>query len=189
MPSTTRPRYHDLTDSELLELARTGDNRAYGELFTRYHRIARHIARATTTIVDADDLVAEAYTRIYQALTAGRGPHTAFRAYLMHTVRNIAISEARKHHFPTISDADQVPLEQTLEDQVEARQGSARLAQAFNALPQRWQEVLARVDIDNEPTASVATCLGLTRNTTAALTYRARRGLRTALELEYAGAF
>lgn len=182
MPSTIRPHYTQLPDTELLEITRNGDNRAYGELFTRYHRIARHVAHETAGSLDPDDLVAEAYTRIYHALQTGGGPQTAFRAYLMHTIRNLAISQLRKSTFPTTCDADETPLEHTLEDDIEARQTRAHIVEVFNTLPHRWQEVLLRIDIDHEPTASVATQLGLTRNSTAALTYRARNHLRTALQ-------
>ncbi|MCW5950718.1 MAG: sigma-70 family RNA polymerase sigma factor [Propionibacteriaceae bacterium] len=44
--------------------------------------------------MDPDDVVAEAFTRIWSALCAGGGPEQAFGPYLRATVRNVAITLA-----------------------------------------------------------------------------------------------
>jgi len=170
-----------VSDDELLGLVRGGDNEAYGILFARYARVGRHVARECAVSLEAEDIVDEAFTRILEAVHAGKGPKTAFRAYLMHTIRNIAVSQLRKQTFPATEDADLVPGPKTLEERVMDRWDAAAVAAAFEALPPRWQEILVRVDLDAEPTASVAAHLNLSRNTVAALTYRARCGLRTAI--------
>ena len=80
------------SDAELIDRARSGDTRAFGELWRRHYRSAARVARQFTSSIDADDLVSEAYARIYQRVLAGGGPTGAFRPYLYTTIRNLASS-------------------------------------------------------------------------------------------------
>ncbi len=77
------------SDAELIESARSGDTSAFAELWRRHFRPAARVARQFTSI-DADDLVSEAYARIFQRVLAGGGPTGAFRPYLYTTIRNLA---------------------------------------------------------------------------------------------------
>ena len=57
----TDHRYAELSreaDAELLACARTGDQRAYAELWRRYEHVARAVARTYWWSADPDDLVA-----------------------------------------------------------------------------------------------------------------------------------
>src|SRR3982751_5124810 len=76
------------SDTELIESARSGDTSAFAELWRRHFRPAARVARQFTSI-DADDLVSEAYARIFQRVLAGGGPTGAFRPYLYTTIRNL----------------------------------------------------------------------------------------------------
>jgi Sigma-70 region 2. len=67
------------SDTELIESARSGDTSAFAELWRRHYRSAARVARQFTSSIDADDLVSEAYARIFQRVLAGGGPTGAFR--------------------------------------------------------------------------------------------------------------
>ncbi|HEY5229466.1 MAG TPA: hypothetical protein VIJ11_01070, partial [Galbitalea sp.] len=54
------------SDEELIANARSGDQNAFAELWRRHYRSGARVARQFTSSIDADDLVSEAYTRIYQ---------------------------------------------------------------------------------------------------------------------------
>lgn len=71
-------------------MARSGDKAAFGELWSRHAQSGIVVARGFTSSLDADDLVAEAFTRIYQRVFDGGGPDGAFRPYLYTTIRNLA---------------------------------------------------------------------------------------------------
>ena len=90
------PLRTDLSDGALIERTRRGDRAAYGELWQRHSASARTVARSNSSL-DPDDLVAESFTRIYDAILAGRGPTAAFRPYLFTTVRHTASSGGREH--------------------------------------------------------------------------------------------
>lgn len=171
----------ELSDGELIERAQDGDSAAFGELWTRHYRSAVRVARQFTTSIDADDLVSEAYTRIYQRVLAGGGPTGAFRPYLYTTIRNLASSwgsvESRSVNVEEIEDAadQRIP-----EDPAAWALDRTLTARAFRSLPDRWQTVLWYTEVEGLDPHEVAPIMGLTANGVAALSYRAREGLRTA---------
>src|SRR5918999_3733214 len=79
-----------LTDSELLDQARHGDEAAFTELYVRHQPAALRLARTYSRLGDPDDLVNGAFERVLSALRRGSGPTEAFRAYLFVTLRRLA---------------------------------------------------------------------------------------------------
>lgn len=169
-------------DTDLIDAVRQGDLSAFGELFVRHQPTARRVARQLTrSAAEADDLISEAFERVLDSLLAGSGPSTAFRSYLLRTLRNALVDKARRDHRMFFSD-DLTPLDQGIPfvDTALENLESQLVAQALASLPQRWQWVLWRTEVEGESLATVAAALGLTNNGVAALAYRAREGLRQA---------
>ena len=168
------------SDAELIELARSGDTRAFGELWRRHYRSAARVARQFTSSIDADDLVSEAYARIYQRVLAGGGPTGAFRPYLYTTIRNLASTwgaASRDIQVDIIEDFedDRIP-----DDPAAWALDRTLTANAFRSLPERWQTVLWYTEVEGMDPHEVAPLMGMTANGVAALSYRAREGLRKA---------
>ncbi|MEU7524331.1 sigma-70 family RNA polymerase sigma factor [Saccharothrix sp. NPDC042600] len=168
------------TDSALAEAVRGGDLGAFSVLYDRHAdaclRFARYLGAGEEV---AEDVVAESFTRIFVQLVRGKGPTVAFRSYAFSAVRANLINAVHRDHRQdlagdpeaSISDVE-MPVGDLLESMV--------LARALAALPSRWQEVLWRVEVEGETPASLAQRFGMTPNAVAALTYRAREGLRAA---------
>jgi RNA polymerase sigma factor (sigma-70 family) len=177
----------DPSDAELLTAVRGGDLEAYGELYQRHVMAARHLARQLTpSPAEVDDLVSEAFAKVLDTLQAGGGPDSAFRAYLLTTVRNARYDRARRERKLELSDDmtrhdPGVPWVDTAVAGLEA----SLAARAFARLPERWQTVLWHTEVERETPAQVAPLLGLTPNGVAALAYRAREGLRQAYLQEH----
>lgn len=168
------------SDAELIEWVRSGDTRAFGELWRRHYRSAARVARQFTSSIDADDLVSEAYARIYQRVLAGGGPTGAFRPYLYTTIRNLASTwgaASRDVQVDVIEDFedDRIP-----DDPAAWALDRTLTARAFSSLPERWQTVLWYTEVEGMDPHEVAPLMGLTSNGVAALSYRAREGLRKA---------
>lgn len=170
------------SDAELVQLVRAGDKTAFEALFARHHSIARTVAAAQLdNFADVDDVVADAFTSVYQALTAGKGPETFFRAYLLTAVRRIAhrMNRAATRTRPT-SESYMLDSVEAHDDPAVAKFESTAVAQAFRSLPERWQEVLWYVDIEGLKPAAASPLLGLTPNGVSSLALRARERLRQA---------
>lgn len=176
------------SDAAAVEAVRRGDLSAYGRLYQRHVTAAYRMARQlTSSPVDADDLVAEAFVNVLDALLAGDGPRSAFRAYLLTTVRHLAYTRTRRLRgvelTPDVSTVAGVRAEAVsicFTDPVQAGLERAAASAAFAGLSPRWQRVLWRTEIEGHTPAQVAAELGLTPNGVAALAYRARARLRSA---------
>src|SRR3982751_5491740 len=167
------------SDAELIESARSGDTSAFAELWRRHFRPAARVARQFTSI-DADDLVSEAYARIFQRVLAGGGPTGAFRPYLYTTIRNLASTwGAASRDIPgdMIEDFED---ERIPDDPAAYALDRTLTARAFRGLPERWQTVLWYTEVEGMDPHEVAPIMGISANSVAALSYRAREGLRKA---------
>jgi len=170
----------ELSDDELVERSRAGDELAYAELWRRHSRAGLAVARSASSSIDPDDLVAEAFTKIFQAVQRGKGPQVGFRPYLFTTIRNLAASWGRDRKENPLEDAESIPDPETTESTTMKALDRSLTAQAFRSLPDRWQEVLWYCDVERLSPAMVAPLLGLSPNSVSALAYRAREGLRQA---------
>ena len=91
----------DRPDESLLEAARVGDPTAVEQLCTRHQPTALTLARGHASYdYPAQDLAADAMLRMLSALTRGHGPRTSVPAYLAATIRNLAVSAARRRAHP-----------------------------------------------------------------------------------------
>ncbi|WP_406643122.1 sigma-70 family RNA polymerase sigma factor [Amycolatopsis sp. WGS_07] len=146
--------------------------------------MARQLAKSSA---EADDLVSEAFAKVLDTLRAGRGPDSAFRAYLLTALRHTAYDVTRQHRGIHLADDLSEPIGKDAErlavpfaDTVVAGLERTLAAKAFARLPERWQAVLWHTEIEGQSPAEVAPLLGLTPNGVSALAYRAREGLRQA---------
>ncbi len=169
-----------VTDADLVAAVRAGDEQAYAELYRRHHRAALRFARSLAgRSGDAEDLVADAFTRVLAALNSGNGPDEAFRPYLLAAVRSVFCNEARRStRERPVDELGQLAPTEPFVDPVLAGDERRLIATAFSELPERWQVVLWHTAVEGERPATVARLLGISSNAVAALAYRAREGLR-----------
>lgn len=170
---------------ELLQRSRQGDPDAFGELALDHRQVALRVAVAASRSVDPEDVVAEALTRIWASLRAGGGPETAFGPYLRATVRNVAITMAtREREQPTSQDHLELALQRSARAESDGFSDllieHSMIAEAYASLPERWRQILWEVDVQGRKAAEVGAELGLSPNSAAALTKRARQGLSRA---------
>lgn len=185
-----------VSDAQLIQQMRDGDDLAYEELFRRHSDAVRRYARTCCRDAHtADDLTAEVFARTLQAVRGGKGPEEAVRAYLMTAVRHVgaawtktakreqlvddfAAFAAQASGSSEVSDADTLDLGADVMAMHEAEQSMAM--QAFRSLPERWQAVLWHTTVEEESPSEIAPLFGLTANATSVLASRAREGLKQA---------
>lgn len=190
------PRELPPSDADLIDRMRSGDDTAYEELFRRHAPAVRRYARTCCRDAHtADDLTAEVFARMLQAVRGGSGPEHAVRAYLLTSVRRVAASwtrSARREQLVDdfavfaaqsargsyVSDDDTLDLGADVRAMHDAERSMAM--RAFRSLPERWQAVLWHTEVEDESPSEVATLFGLDANGTRVLASRAREGLRQA---------
>jgi RNA polymerase sigma factor (sigma-70 family) len=134
-------------------------------------------------VIEADELVSEAFIRVLQVLRAGGGPDSAIRAYLLTALRHTAYDRTRKERRVELSEditdtVDPALVSIPFDDTVTASTERALAKKAFLGLPDRWRNVLWLTEVVGQTPAEVAPSLGLTPNGVSALAYRAREALR-----------
>lgn len=179
------------SDADLIARYRAGDSSAAAELYRRHSVVVRRFARRLAGTDAADDLVSEVFANVLSTIQRGGGPEQELLPYLLTAVRHTWYRVARRErrHVPT-DDLDTVSTTTLLEvDDVTQQIESAELADAFRSLPRRWQEVLVRHTLNDDPLEITAVSMQIKPAAVAALSYRARRGLRRAyLDVADAGA-
>lgn len=180
-----------LSDAELITAARTGDSDAFGHLYERHAGAAWAVARQyTNSAADAEDVVADAFTKVYSIIQTGGGPDVAFRAYLFTVVRRLGMLRVQggRRVEPTDDvttfEAAVGPAASTEDPALEGFERGV-VSRAYRTLPERWQAVLWYTEVEAMSPAQIAPLLGLSANGVAALAYRAREGLRQAYLQEH----
>lgn len=182
-----RSRGEERSDEEILAEIRGGDLSGLELLYERHRGAAlRFVRRYCRGNADAEDLVAEGFTTVLEALSRGRGPVDGFRVYLLVAVRNHAARRYSEREYLTGEDEYAAAL-----DERDARAGGSGdnwrivderglLARAFAELPERWRAVLWHTEVEGESPRVLAAQFGLKPNGVSALAYRARHALRRA---------
>lgn len=167
------------SDHELLDAVRSGDDTAYAELWSRHVDTAVGAARQFDHSGEAEDIVAEAFTRILAAIRAGGGPVTAFRPYLFRTVSNLAQRSAQQRRFAELG-GDQSNLDQAVPFTDPLLEGADRsyAVRAYRRLGPEQQAVVWYVDIEGLANTEAARLLGTTPAAVGSMVYRAREALR-----------
>ncbi|GAB2469819.1 hypothetical protein GCM10027063_07740 [Promicromonospora xylanilytica] len=170
------------SDAELILQVRSGDRDAFGVLYARHAAAARALARQYVSPADADDVVADAFSKLFEMLRRGAGPDTGFRPYLYTVVRHRSfdVSRGAARTRPSTDDEIESVLGRVASQDDPALAGFERsvVSRAYFDLPERWREVLWYVLVDDLKPAQVAPVLGLSPNGVSALLYRAKEALR-----------
>ncbi|MCI0158767.1 sigma-70 family RNA polymerase sigma factor [Leifsonia shinshuensis] len=174
-------------DAQLILLVRRGDHSAFEELHRRHHAAAVRLARVYVgSYHSAEDVAAESFGRMYRTLCNRAGPETNFRAYLFTVVRRVAAAVNTLRAREELVDDFRMFEAAGGSYELHSGLGDGVIGEAFRALPERWQTILWYLEVEGHTTQTAAGLLGLTPNSTAALAYRARAGLRAEYALRMA---
>jgi RNA polymerase sigma-70 factor (ECF subfamily) len=189
---TATAQQNELSERVLVERARAGDRRAFGELVTRYMRRAYYAALGLVgSHDDALDLSQEAFARAFRA-RASLDPDRPFYAWLYQIVRRLCFNflRDRKTRLTRLQEAtpwlmDQAGTRAAQSDpgrSAERSELAALVEDAIERLPEREREVLVLKEFEGLRYREIAELLGIPIGTVMSRLYSARRNL--ALELE-----
>ena len=175
------PAASESDEQALLQRLRNGEDAAFGELFERHAAAVRRLAQSLAADrSEAEDITAETFFRVLQALRRGAGPRDYVRAYLLTVARRVSWEWHGARRDVPVSD-DELTFRAGAGADTHARTAEHTLiTTAFTSLPERWRTVLWQTEVEGEQPAMVAPHFGLSANATAALARRARQGLRAA---------
>jgi RNA polymerase sigma-70 factor, ECF subfamily len=175
------------SDSRLVERARAGDARAFGELVRRHLKAAHAVALGVLgNPADAEDVCQDAFLAALERLEECRDP-SRFAAWLLRIVRNRALnareSRALRQGEP-LDEAAGVASAAKGDDpgrEAERSELRDRLLAALAGLPPAQREVVLLHDLEGWRHREIADLLGTSEGATRVRLHEARRALRARL--------
>lgn len=172
----------ELSDHGLAAACAAGDAAAQALVFARHApAVHRFLARmVSASPADVDDLLQQAFLAAFASIGGFRGERLASWLYgvAANTARGHFRREAaRRRLHAAVGDA----LADADDARAEARGDLPRLRAAIAALPTKYREVIALVDLEGERPIDVAHVLGVSESCVFARLARARARLRAAL--------
>lgn len=179
----------DLPEKTLLESAAGFDEKALGEIYDRYEaRIYSYIYRRTGNESLAEDLTAQVFLKMLEAIRNDKGWHSSFSGWLYRIAHNAVIDYYRQR-----DRQQQVSLEESLTTtasdhnpvvMAEASLDAERLRTAIGRLTEEQAEVVTLRFLEGYNISEVAEMLDKTEGSIKALQYRAVTTLRQLLQHE-----
>lgn len=178
------------TDDELVKRAQNDDERAFGELVTRYESKVYSLAmKMLRNPEDAEDVLQDTFLRAYRGIKSFKGNST-FSTWIYRITANSALMRLRKKQLPQVSieDADEReapisiadwapgPVEQLLNQEMQRV-----MDEAVEALPPEFRQVFILRDIEELSNADVAEILDLSVAAVKSRLHRARLKVRNRL--------
>jgi RNA polymerase sigma-70 factor, ECF subfamily len=185
----------EITDPDLalVQLAQSGDARAFEALVVKYQRrIARHVARYVRRASDVEDVVQDTFIRAYRGLASFRGD-SAFYSWLYRIATNVALSAVKRDPAPVLL-GDDTPDERadafepgvSDNEDPERRMIASQIADAVQAALARLQPDLAQplmlFEVEGKSYAQIAQMLAVPVGTVRTRIYRAREFIAKRLE-------
>ena len=177
-----------LTDRELVDQAREGDEAAFGQLMRRHqqriHRLAVHLLRDRA---EAEDVMQETFIRAYRALKRFDGRSEPY-TWLYRIAVNLSLNalRSRKAH-RTTTQADDPRMDAIMSEKVSSadppadaarRQLYAALAEGIDGLSETLRSTMILVCIDGRSHEEASVILGAPEGTIAWRVHEARRKLK-----------
>ena len=175
------------SEVELLERARVFDEAALGEIYDRYEeRIFAYIYRRIGDPTLAEDLTAQVFLKMLEAIRKEKAWNSSFSGWLYRIAHNLVIDQYRKRGKATYMSIDDAPTLTAKEEgppQAAERQFDAdNLRKAIDRLTEEQASVVSLRFLEGYSITEVATLLEKTEGAIKALQYRAVSNLRRLLE-------
>lgn len=194
--TTGVPDNENLSDHDLIEQAKQGDEDAFAEIVRRYKNpMVNYLYRFLNDYEEAVDLAQETFVRVYFAIERYHRGY-AFSTYIYRIATNLAISEIRRRRrrrLLSLSGLFQSDYEETAEYQprderilpdaeLVDNEQSKLIARAIAALPEKYRVAIVLRDVQGRSYEEIAAIMELGLGTTKSRINRGRALLREKLK-------
>ena len=184
-----------LSDNQLIELTKQGDEAAFSEIIKRYQKpITNYIFRMLNDYEEAVDLSQETFVRVYFAIERYSSEY-AFSTYIYRIATNLAISEIRKRKRRKLlsltglfqsEDSEEIdfeiPDEKILpDDELLDEERKKIITNAILTLPEKYRASIILRDVQEKSYEEISQILELSLGTTKSRISRARGLLKEKL--------
>ncbi len=181
-------------DSELIQRAKSGDEKALEELLSKY-KIAVYnlVYRMVRDKQEAEDLTQETFIKTFKSLTSFNEEY-AFSTWIFKIATNNCIDFFRKRKLKTYSidkpiqyktseiQQDHPDPDLNAEKQILAKERSKIIQEAIDSLPEKYNQAIVLRHKEERSYEEIAEMLDLPLGTVKARIFRAREMLNKALK-------
>jgi RNA polymerase sigma-70 factor (ECF subfamily) len=172
---------HGVSEAQLIEAARAGNQRAMGELYAAHSgRVYSVVRRVVGDDHLAEDVSQDAWIRAFEKLHLFRGD-AAFSTWMHRLAVNAAVnklrSQGRRSKLETSPELE-LPVQEPDESVLNQKQ----LARALDALPTGYRTVLVLHDVEGLTHDEIGERLGIAAGTSKSQLHKARGRMRQLLE-------
>ncbi len=179
----------EYSEEQLLQTAIQYDEAALGELYDRYEvKIYSYIFRRTGEQTLAEDLTAQVFLKMLEAIRNRKAWHSSFSGWLYRIAHNLVIDHYRQRgHYVQVALDDEPMLsadDQNPAHNAEMKLDAERLRAAISRLTDEQAEVISLRFLEGYNISEVAEMMNKTEGSIKALQYRAVTTLRQFLQYE-----
>ncbi|GAB4364989.1 MAG: RNA polymerase sigma factor [Bryobacter sp.] len=192
--TTSEPQAEPLSDEDLVEMAKNGDDSAFPQLVKKYSRRILRVGRnITNNDEDAEDVLQETFLKAYTHLGSFQG-NSKFYTWLVRIAMNEALMKLRKRKGDKVVSLDEQldTGEDTVTREVAVWEGNPEdrysqdelrsiLDRTVASLPEGFRTVFVLRDIEEMSTEETAEALNLSIPAVKSRLLRARLQLREKL--------
>lgn len=174
-----------MPEQEIVALLRERDPRGAEALMAHYSALMRYIiSPILTNRQDAEECLSEAVMRVWEKIDQYDPARGSWRAWLTALTRNAALNQARRNRglaameelSPALPSAEPSP-----EEAVVRLERKERVTKALECLSDRERLIFYRKYYYLQPTAQIASELGMTERAVEGRLYRLKKELRRML--------
>lgn len=186
-----QPDYKALSDSELVELAKTDQN-AFGEIYERYvTKIYNYIYYRTSNQHDAEDLTARVFFRAMSHIESYVDKGVPFQAWLYRIAHNLVANWHRDRGRRKIIPLDEYVASNLRSESpdryAEDAEEQEQLLAAIRRLPEERQQLLVLKFVDRLSNAEIGAIMERTEGAVKSLYHRTLLALRDDLSMQQMG--
>jgi RNA polymerase sigma factor (sigma-70 family) len=170
---------HTQSDERLVDLARSGNDRAFEAVVTRYRRPLLRYCRRLLPAERAEDAVQQTFLNAYRAIGAGEA-ELNLKPWLYRIAHNASLSLLRQNGWTHEQLDEQFDGVLQPPQAVEQRERVREVVKAVQELPERQRDAVVLRELEGRSYDEIATALGVTGGAVRQLLNRARTNLRAA---------
>jgi RNA polymerase sigma-70 factor (ECF subfamily) len=180
----------DDEEHQLLSQAQQGSVEAFGDLYERFApAVFRYLFSQLDSRQDAEDLTADVFFRVWQALPRYNQRGVPFLAYLFKVARNVRIDFYRRTAFARLTNHTERDDEISLVDSgpaelMQSRQDHQEIRKILDGLRSEYRLVLILRFVEGMDVEAAARLMQRSPGAVRVLTHRALAALRARLEAQ-----
>ncbi len=183
-PRYMKAEYNELTDNELVKIARKGNPEAFSELVRRHqHRVYNLSLRYMRDSNRAEDMAQEAFLKGFRLLKGFRGD-CSFSTWMYKVTGSVCLTEIRKRKKRGEVELKPVRESSYVSTKAQDNDEADLVRRCVTRLPEKYAAIVTLYYLDEMPYKEIAKIMEIPIGTLKTWMFRARKELRVIVQEE-----